>query len=257
MARRATTARWALLFTSARLVVGNWQQQKTQYDGKPPGWRPDLPQEDGVVVVHRMRDRLRSHSVEPGPFFASYFDATEGMRAAHAALLPATLKGDLDSTAVDAEMARSLARAEAAMAWQGRQIGHLEAAGRWSGVNASLWPRNETEHLIAVCGVVEDLDELSEDILEATGEDLVAILKIFAFTFASMPDDEEATAITRERNREAGYPPPSVPPPMPKRPPVPGGGAAGRGGGAEAPQSKRWKGRRKKKKARVGLREEL
>jgi hypothetical protein len=171
-----------------------------------------------------MSRRLVGASVLPGAFFEEYRSAMREMMRTHELLQPATLKSA--ATPIDDEMHAGLEGAEEALRWQGRMVDKMTRFTlRHDGKDLPEWPGTELEAFLLECKVVDSakqLRALKPSSAVATARDLVKLIRIFDWTFESMPDDQEAMEITQERNRREGYPPPSAYPPMPPAPSMPG-----------------------------------
>ena len=229
---------------------------QTQHAGKPAGWRPDKPPEEGGAIVHRMMRRVKSAGATPGPFFERYFTSMQAMQAGHEALRPATLKSEDTTTTIDEEMQEKLEGITAAFEWQHELVAVLEAAPH-KDEPVSRWPIAAIDDLLdAVGGVVNASAALSSKKRVATASDLLKLLRIFEWQFASMPDDDEAKKISRQDNLAAGYGPPSQPPPPPPRAPGPGPGP-GTGPGGMTKRIKKKQKRRKRPRERGIDHEEL
>ena len=220
----------------------------TRYPGKEAGWRPDRPDETTGEIVGRMASRLQAaggHGV--GAFFRNYDDAMAAMAHTHEILRPATLK--TWSTEMDDEMKASLRKSEAAFRWQHDQITLLSKfSKRNGGTDASGWPPLELDSLLldgAVCSSRRPLAAYERRWKLDMAVDLIKVIRIFEWTFESMPDDAESQAISMEDNRKAGYPPPSAPPPMPPAPPTVQG-ASSRHGRAWGQRTRRKRDRKRK-----------
>jgi hypothetical protein len=216
MLTRSTAARLLLL------VIGSSTAPKstTRQDGKPPGWRPDQPAENGGEIVERMLRRIGRLGLQPGLFFDEYRTAISDMVAMQEDLRPATLKAANDHTTMTESLRATLERGEKALEWQLAQVERLEASAWARSRKVSDWTAKEMASLLSACNVVDQQDEfilprLSEAKRQAMTTDLVALLYNFWWTHESMPDDEEAKEITAQTNKDLGYPPPSQPPPMP------------------------------------------
>ena len=201
------------------VASSNASAKKTRHDGKPPGWRPDLPKENAGEIVSRMLRRLQRHRVKPGKFFKAYEASLHAMSDAQAALRPATLKSASDTTVVDDEMRAKLKASEVAFQWQAAQVDLLEGVAQDDEV--THWPTEDVERFLVRAKVVDsaaDLSPLPSASVVKLAEDLAGVLRVFQYTFANMPDDEEAKEISMADNLRDGFPPPSQAPLMPPAP---------------------------------------
>ena len=199
------------------------RSKATRYKDKPPGWRPDRPKETGIEIVERML-RTLGPSIVSGKFFHQYQQTSTDLHAANDELRPASLMAEGMSAKVDAKMEASLKAAADGFRWQLSQVDILHAAVRGlrdPNAAVSAWPPATVDWYLRTSGVVdeEELKELSQTKRVAVATDLAKLHRIFAWTFNSMPDDNEAQQITQQVNKEQGYPPPSQPPPAPPGPP--------------------------------------
>ena len=188
----------------------------TRHPGKPPGWRHDRPEEDGGSLVQRMLRRVkRWPSARPGSFFDTYFQSMAALQKSQEDLRPATLKSPETPTQIDDTLKASLLAATEGLQWQQKLVDILEASPK---TDISAWHSKDVTALLVACGIVDEQSLLREVGFEkrvAMARDLVALIRIFEWTFESMPDDEEAMDITRENNLAQGYPPPSPTPMAP------------------------------------------
>jgi hypothetical protein len=241
------TSRHSLVVVALLLQPGCVGRKRTRHEDKPPGWRPDLPKETASQIVERMLRRLRQAGEEPGRFFGAYDQSWRAMSEAQEAMRPATLKSPNEHVEVDDELQQKLAAAESAFAWQHAQVAHLQGVSKDDDV--ANWPESELDRLLMATGVVKDEGSLARLAARvqrtALAADIASVLRIFEYTFASMPDDEEAAQITLRDNAKSGYPPPSPPPPPPPSPPPPSTHASAHASTAEASKPKPKKRRRR------------
>ena len=67
--RSSATMRRASLLTLL-LAASCAAKSKTQYEDKPPGWRPDKPTETAIEIVDRLLRKLKRYGDYPsGPWF--------------------------------------------------------------------------------------------------------------------------------------------------------------------------------------------
>lgn len=235
-------------------------QTTTRQSGRPPGWRTDQPNEEGGTIVERMLRKLGSKAA-PGRFFSEYQKAFTAMHTANERhLRPATLLPEGMSTDIDDEMQSSLKAVEDAFKWQSAQVDILETfektlqQSKTAGAKADdvqTWPLELVSKFLLVGGVVAEaeLAMLSSQKRVSVARDLAKVHNVFRWTFANMPDEEEAQAITRKINAEQGLPPPSQPPPPPPGAPPRHHVASGESSaGAGAPGARKRRARRKRKK---------
>ena len=226
-----------VLLAACMLDVTDAKRKKTRHDGQEPGWRPDMPTETSSQIVERMLRRLRSKAVQPGSFFQAYQKSWQAMADAHEVMRPATLKSADDVTNVDEEMSAKLRAAEAALRWQQAQVELLEGVAADDDV--SQWPAEDMERLLKNAAILQDPADLQRLPVAKLAKDFAGVLRIFQYTFANMPDDEEAIEISHADNVKAGYPPPSQAPLMPPPPPD-----VAQGGGDRTTQQRRGGGKR-------------
>ena len=209
------------IILSAVLLSASCAAEGTQYEGKPPGWRPDKPRETTHHIVNRMLSKLkRFGNYKSGGWFYKYHTSQLAMEKSHEYLRPATLKSGGDTTRIDDEGKAILRAAEDALLWQSEQADLLSVA---PDDDIAQWPLEEVSQLLRTADLVDadEFDELTAKMLRSLARDFVAVLRVFEYTFANMPDDEEAVQISRADNRAAGFPPPSQAPPVPGAPPPP------------------------------------
>ena len=151
---------------------------------------------------------------------------------------------------MDAKKQAALKAVDAAFAWQAAQVAHLDGTAMDDDV--AHWPSEQVKRLITQSGILFSSSELDKLVrqpeeLMRTAVDLAAVLRVFQYTFANMPDEEEAREISERDNLAKGFPPPSQAPLAPSAAPPPGGGGGGSEGGDEppGPAPKKKKGRRR------------
>ena len=197
-------------------------KSKTQYEDKPPGWRPDKPTETAIEIVDRLLRKLKRYGDYPsGPWFYLFQESYVSMEKALKYLQPATLKSEGDRTEIDDEGRAIMVANEKALRWQAEQVDLLSGVSRDDDV--AHWPIAECDRLIRKGKLLHEpyFDKLSAKQRRSLAKDFAAVLRVFEYTFASMPDDEEAAEISHQNNLRDGYPPPSQPPPVPGSPPPP------------------------------------
>ena len=195
---------------------------KTQHDGKAPGWRPDRPDEDGIVIVQRMQRKLQRQGIPQGEFFTQYKQWMTGLAKALDSLTPATLMPAEMHAELDDETLDHMQAATTALKWQQQQVEcwrrHNESMSRATG------PKGRTKavdaHLVE-SGVLDarHLRRMPEAKRGSVSKDLEKLQHIFLWTEENMPDEDEAVAISHALNAAEGYPPPSQRPPAPPPPP--------------------------------------
>ena len=143
--------------------------------------------------MSRMLRRLQQHSITPGSFFAEYSSSLQALAEAQEALLPATLKST--STTVDDSMEASLTRATKALEWQQAQLQILQRLPG-DARNVTSWPLSAVSSALHRYKIVHSKRELAripeEEQLEILA-DYMDLLRVFQFTYESMPDVRSPT----------------------------------------------------------------